>query len=290
MAGRPRKPAPVERARGREAQRITDDAAAAMRARLRALMEKTGRGEKIPRPADAAGQVPVEAGGTAMRAPAQDGAASASCDGEVAEVHDFQDMARSADDSASAAAGLAQDMPTHGGVAGQDSDSSSGDDGLSAPSRKRRRPQPTPAQRALGLLVRREHSRKELTRKLTVRGVDKDEARAAVERMREAGWQDDARFAESLVRSRAFGGHGPIRIRAELATHGLDRELIDTALDGFEGDFTGIARELVRRRHGPDIASDRTVQRKAAELLVRRGYSMDQIRAATRFDPDDMDD
>ncbi|PAM41636.1 recombination regulator RecX, partial [Acinetobacter baumannii] len=35
------------------------------------------------------------------------------------------------------------------------------------PGRKRRVREQTPVQRALGLLVRREHSRKELTRKLT---------------------------------------------------------------------------------------------------------------------------
>lgn len=153
--------------------------------------------------------------------------------------------------------------------------------------RKRRRPEPSPEQRALGLLVRREHSRKELTRKLRWRGVDADAADAAAQRMQDAGWQDDARFAESLVRSRGFSGHGPIRIRAELGTHGLQRELIETALEAFEGDWVQIARELVRRRHGRDLAEDRTRQRKAAELLIRRGYTADQIHAATRFDPDD---
>jgi SOS response regulatory protein OraA/RecX len=34
-----------------------------------------------------------------------------------------------------------------------------------------RRPEPTPAQRALALLVRREHSRPELARKLRARGM-----------------------------------------------------------------------------------------------------------------------
>src|SRR5690606_25599647 len=66
--------------------------------------------------------------------------------------------------------------------------------------RKRRRPEPTPAQRALGLLVRREHSRKELANKLVSRGVARGEAEAVVERMASEGWQDDARFAASLAR------------------------------------------------------------------------------------------
>ena len=152
---------------------------------------------------------------------------------------------------------------------------------------RRKRPEPTPAQRALGLLVRREHSQRELARKLTTRGVTADDAKAAVDKLKAAGWQDDGRFAENLVRSRAAAGFGPVRIRAELAMHGLDRELIGAALEGFEGDWNDLARDLIRRRFGPTAMEDRLQQRKGAELLLRRGFSGDQIRAATRYDAED---
>ena len=142
-------------------------------------------------------------------------------------------------------------------------------------------------QRALGLLVRREHSRKELVRKLEVRGIEADQAAAAVERLAGEGWQDDVRFAQFLVRSRAATGYGPLYIRAELGTHGLSGEAIAAALDGFEGDWTDIARDLVRRRFGPSGPVDLAQRRKAADLLARRGFDGDRIRAATRFDPDD---
>jgi regulatory protein len=155
------------------------------------------------------------------------------------------------------------------------------------PARRRKRPEPTPTQRALGLLVRREHSQRELTRKLRARGIDGEEATAAVEKLKAAGWQDDARFAENLVRSRAVAGFGPLRIRAELGTHGLEREAVTTAMEGFDGDWNEIARDLVKRRFGAAGAQDRAQQRKAAELLIRRGFGGDQIRAATRFDPDE---
>ncbi len=164
--------------------------------------------------------------------------------------------------------------------------SDSGD--IAKAGRKRRvRPEPTPTQRALGLLTRREHSRKELTRKLAVRGVDPVQAQAAIDRLAKDGWQDDARFAECLVRSRASGGYGPIRIRAELGTHGLDREAIAAAMDGFDEDWASLARDLVRRRFGERVTEDREMQRKAADFLVRRGFAGEHIRAATRFDPED---
>lgn len=151
---------------------------------------------------------------------------------------------------------------------------------------KRRRPELTPAQRALGLLVRREHSRKELTRKLTTRGVEADEAQAVVQRMVAEGWQDDARFAELLVRSRANNGYGPLRILAELGMHGLDRDIITAAMDAYDGDWTENARDLAQRRF-PGRLEDRAIQRKAADFLLRRGFSGDQVRAAVRLDDDD---
>lgn len=120
-----------------------------------------------------------------------------------------------------------------------------------SPRPRRSRPEQTPVQRALGLLTRREHSRRELERKLASRGVDAGEAKAAVERLASEGWQDDRRFAELLVRSRAGSGYGPLRIRAELATHGLDRDAIAAAMDTFDGDWTETACDLVRRRFGP---------------------------------------
>lgn len=155
---------------------------------------------------------------------------------------------------------------------------------------RRRRPEPTPQQRALGLLVRREHSRRELARKLTARGVATEDAQAAVDRMTAEGWQDDARFAEQLVRSRANNGYGPLRIRAELGTHGFERDAIAAAMEAFEDDWTANARDLVRRRFpgGVDGNVDNpAARRKAADFLARRGFTGDQIRAATRFDPDE---
>jgi len=149
------------------------------------------------------------------------------------------------------------------------------------------RPQPSPTQRGLALLTRREHSRFELAAKLVARGIDADEAEAAVAKLGEAGWQDEGRFADFIVRSRAATGHGPVRIRAELGTHRLDGELVAAALERFEGDWVAIARDLVQRRYGDGIHDNLALRRKAADLLFRRGFNGDQVRAAIRFVPDD---
>lgn len=151
--------------------------------------------------------------------------------------------------------------------------------------KRRERPPATALQRALGLLTRREHSRKELTRKLVSRGVDAAEVEAAVDKLSAAGWQDERRFAENLVRARAAAGYGPLHIRAELATHDLPSELRAKALESFEGDWMEVAVDVARRRCGR-IEDARLRERKAADLLIRRGFPADVARAAARSIPD----
>ncbi|MFS8137554.1 MAG: regulatory protein RecX [Thermomonas sp.] len=155
-----------------------------------------------------------------------------------------------------------------------------GDVAASSAPPRRRRQELTPTQRALGLLTRREHSRRELARKLTSKGVEPDEAKTVVETLSASGWQDEARFAELLVRSRVGAGHGPVRIRAELGTHALGSEIIAAAMETFDGDWAENARDLVNRRHPAALAGDRVIQRKATDFLLRRGFTMEQIRRA----------
>lgn len=153
--------------------------------------------------------------------------------------------------------------------------------------KRKRRVEQTPLQRALGLLVRREHSRKELGRKLKARGIEAEAVDAAITRLADEGWQDDARFAEMLVRSRVSGGYGPLHIRAELGTHGLDSAQIEAAMATFEGDWVENARDLICRRFGENGPQELPQRRKAADLLARRGFDGSCIRSATRYDPED---
>jgi regulatory protein len=139
-----------------------------------------------------------------------------------------------------------------------------------------------PREKAMVLLTRREHSRKELVAKLTARGVDAAQASAVVDELATAGWQDDIRFAELLVRSRVNGGYGPVRIRAELATHGLGDEEVAAALSAFDGDWGEVAQAIARRRFGPELPRDLALRRKAADFLLRRGFASEHVRAAVR--------
>jgi len=144
------------------------------------------------------------------------------------------------------------------------------------------KPSRTPLQHALALLARREHSRTELARKLRARGHDGAEVDAAIERLLAEGWQSDARFAEALVRHRAASGYGPRWIRAELATHAVSDTMIEAALTAFDGDWSEVALSLLDRRSlvpPPDVGTSLppTRQRKAMELLLRRGFGREMV-------------
>jgi regulatory protein len=137
-------------------------------------------------------------------------------------------------------------------------------------------------QRALGLLVRREHSRRDLAHKLAQRGVEPTEAEAAVERLAEQGYQDDNRFAASFARDRAGSGYGPVRIRVELSGHGLGEDAIQQALAACEADWSALARRQVERRWTAQVLAEPGRRRKAVEFLLRRGFDQDSAWAAVR--------
>lgn len=185
-------------------------------------------------------------------------------------------------------------LPAGGSVddLGADRGGATGDARTPTPGRRKTRRELTPAQRALSLLVRREHSQPELLRKLAARGVEPEAAAEAVARMRDAGWQDDARFAASLARSRATGGHGPLRIEAELATHRLDARSIAAAFESLaadgEADWSQRARDLLERRYDvAAFADDPALRRKAVDFLLRRGFDGETAFAAVRARQDD---
>ena len=67
--------------------------------------------------------------------------------------------------------------------------------------------EPSLKSRALRMLVRREHSREELRRKLERVAIEGDDIDSVLDDLATRGWLSDARFAEQAIRarSRRFG-------------------------------------------------------------------------------------
>ncbi|MCX7513500.1 regulatory protein RecX [Frateuria sp. STR12] len=152
------------------------------------------------------------------------------------------------------------------------------------------KPRRTAYDKALGLLARREHSRRELKTKLRQSGYEGDESVAAIDRLGEQHYQDDDRFAGVLVRSRASQGYGPQRIRAELKTHAVPDERIRELLEAAEVDWEASAVDQLRRRYGAKRAADHAERARRAQFLLRRGFAAATVRRATHAEVDDAAD
>jgi len=136
--------------------------------------------------------------------------------------------------------------------------------------------------KALMLLVRREHSARELKSKLVRKGLDADESAAALAQLQSKDYQSDARFGEMLVRSRIAQGYGPRWIIAELKTHGIAEARARTLIDAAEPDWPALASDLVRRRYGGKRAATLAERSKRANFLLRRGFDAATVQSATR--------
>ena len=133
--------------------------------------------------------------------------------------------------------------------------------------------------RALWLLDKRDYSRTELLRKLMEKGFADAAAEAAVDRLAELGFVDDARYAPIVVRHYAAKGYGRRRVQQELQRRGISKELWDEAMAQMPEQDETIDRLLRSRLRDAD-ADDRAALKRATDALARRGYGWDEISAA----------
>src|SRR3954463_6571506 len=115
--------------------------------------------------------------------------------------------------------------------------------------------------RALRLLAGREHSRKELERKLAQHEAEPGQLKTALDDLQARGFIDEQRVVDSLLHRRA-GRLGAGRIKQELQAKGLDAERVAVAVASLRGSEVDRAREVWRRRFGtlPADARERAKQ------------------------------
>jgi regulatory protein len=129
--------------------------------------------------------------------------------------------------------------------------------------------------KALRMLARREHSRAELTHKLSANG-SREDIQTMLDQLEQSGLLSDARFAEAYVSSRAARA-GNAKLRHSLRTKGVADDIIAAALPApGEGEIER-ARAVWRRKFGA-APIDRSDYARQARFLQQRGFATDIIR------------
>jgi regulatory protein len=131
--------------------------------------------------------------------------------------------------------------------------------------------------RALRFLVRREHSRAELARKLAPHAESPQAVEAVLDLLLSKKQQSDERFASERARvlSRKYG---PARIRHDLRARGIADEVIERVASGGELER---ARAILAKKF-PVKTEKREEQAKRARFLQARGFSYDVIRSVLK--------
>lgn len=137
---------------------------------------------------------------------------------------------------------------------------------------------------AVYLLSRREHGEQELLDKLIAKGYASVEAEAALAKCKNLQLQSDARFAETLCRARIRQGYGPLRIRQELVSKGVDRQWIEAALEAVETDWLTHGMAVWRKKNNmnkqtPDFAALQKMQR----FLLYKGFPAGLVAEIARM-------
>ncbi len=129
-------------------------------------------------------------------------------------------------------------------------------------------------------------TRGELEKRLVQKGETPEDAKDAVRWLEELKLVDDRQVAQQVVRSGAARGYGAARIRQMLYAKGVPREYWEEALEALPEQADAIDDFLRRRFRGRQ--PDRNEWKKAADALLRRGHSWDDIRSGLeRYAPEE---
>ncbi len=130
---------------------------------------------------------------------------------------------------------------------------------------------------ALQMVSRRQMSQKELRDKLLHKGADEETAEYCAQWLTERGFINDENYSKAIVRHYAAKGYGKSRIKGELIKRGIDRDLMESALEEMPQQDEKIIKYISARLKNPN---DRDEVKKLSAALYRRGYSFQEIRRA----------
>ena len=133
--------------------------------------------------------------------------------------------------------------------------------------------------KAMDLLARREHSVKELLRKLCERYEETELIADVVRQLSEDNLVSDSRFAEMYIRSRIGRQFGPVKIKNDLRERGVSEDKIRCALNEANQNWLQLIQELSEKKYGKTLPSEAKETAKRMRFFQSRGFDTDCIRS-----------
>ena len=130
----------------------------------------------------------------------------------------------------------------------------------------------------MDFLSRREHSSKEIFKKLSPRVESKELLEEEIEKLKADGLLSDERFAESYFQSRKNRGYGPLRIRNELKQRGVGDLIFYPLSDQIE--WSELALEALKKKISGDMPTETKDILKLKRFLNYRGFDFQDIDKA----------
>jgi len=139
--------------------------------------------------------------------------------------------------------------------------------------------------RALAMLARREHTRVEMTRKLSPHAESPEQVEQLLDALAARGWLSETRFAESRAHTlaRKFGSR---KIEYDLRSRGVSAEVVEQMVERSLAQEFENCRAAWRRKFGvlPQDAAERGRQMR---FLAGRGFSAEAVRHVLKAADDD---
>ena len=133
--------------------------------------------------------------------------------------------------------------------------------------------------KAMDLLARREHSVKELLRKLCERYEETELIADVVRQLSEDNLVSDSRFAEMYIRSRIGRQFGPVKIKNDLRERGVSEDKIRFALNEANQNWLQLIQELSEKKYGKTLPLEAKETAKRMRFFQSRGFDTDCIRS-----------
>ena len=150
---------------------------------------------------------------------------------------------------------------------------------------KRKENQKNTLSYAINLITKHSYSTFDLKRKMLQKGYENHQIEKTVEYLQTYGYLDDMQYAQNYIKDKTrFNNYGSIRLKNELLNKGIDKKIVEDALEQFfdndsiKYDEYTAAKELAIKKMNSYEKDDKAAKyRKLSGFLIRKGYSYDIV-------------